>query len=390
MGAYAYLDIGEIQVGWAKNYPGDYGWLFLPSEKGKARYSYEDDRTRYKSVYKTKLGKVFQRLELAGYLLPGVAPIFFNRYGAPLPDEVCAEIYTRLRALTVKGVKRNGPGSGGRVVPEYSFSDEILNELCLKYECNFLSQLDEGTLLRILYENPQNRDIEVVWRYADVVAAGWSTPREIGAGIAVPCCEYLLITEGSSDSFVLQKAIGTLYPEVSGYFRFVDMKEGYPFTGTGSMLNFCKGLVKVGYNNPTLLLFDNDTEGRRTYNDVLKLDLPQNMKAVVLPDLKDAISFPTLGPSGTNFEDVNGKAVSIEMFLDFTYKRAGKGVPRVRWKSYDERMGTYQGALEDKEELVKKFKTANLAGGDYDTSKLEILLRFVYEQCVSLHVGAST
>lgn len=387
MGSYASLDIGKIQVGWMKNHPGNFGWLFSPADKGRAKYEYEGNQFAYKSAYKSKLGNIIRRLELAGYQLPKVTPVFFGRYDTPLPDKVCAEIYRGLQTLSIKGVERTGPDFGGPFVPEYVFPDEKLNELCREHKSNFLTQLEEGALLRILYENPENRDIEVVWRYADVVAGGWATYRQVDIEVGVPHCGYLLITEGSSDSFVLQKAIAALYPEVSGYFRFVDMKEGYPFTGTGNVLNFCKGLAKVGYDRRVLVLFDNDTEGRRAFNEVMKLDLPLNMKAVVLPDLEIARSFPTLGPSGPSLENVNGKAVSIEMFLDFAYKRADKDVPKVRWKTYDEKMGTYQGALENKEEFLKKFKSVSLSNGNYDTSKLEILLRFVYDQCVSFHAN---
>jgi hypothetical protein len=80
---------------------------------------------------------------------------------------------------------------------------------------------------------------------------------------------------------------------------------------------------------------------------------------------------------------VNGRAVSIEMFLDFNYKR--KGDVSVRWLTYDSTMGAYQGAIDEKDQLVRKFKSARLGIDHYDTSKLEALAKFIYSKCVGIY-----
>ena len=46
------------------------------------------------------------------------------------------------------------------------------------------------------------------------------------------------------------------------------------------------------------------------------LDLPRSMHVTVLPELDELANFKTVGPSGESTEDINGKAVSIELFLD--------------------------------------------------------------------------
>ena len=55
---------------------------------------------------------------------------------------------------------------------------------------------------------------------------------------------FLIVTEGSSDGKILFHAIRLLRPEIADFFYFVDMEKGYPFTGTGNLLNFCRGLFE--------------------------------------------------------------------------------------------------------------------------------------------------
>ena len=91
-------------------------------------------------------------------------------------------------------------------------------------------------------------------------------------------------------------------------------------------------------------------------------------------DYKMTISFEkfkTVGPLGNQINNINGKAVSIECFLDLT---SVDGETIVRWKNYNERMQEYQGSLENKDRYTVKFKRANLLDGSYDCSKLKYLI----------------
>ena len=95
------------------------------------------------------------------------------------------------------------------------------------------------------------------------------------------------------------------------------MRENYPFTGTGNVLRFCQGLVRIHIMNQILVVLDNDTEGRNTCRAIANLDLPRKSPRVTtLPDLDVCRSVRTIGPSGENREDINGRAVAIESFLD--------------------------------------------------------------------------
>jgi hypothetical protein len=34
-------------------------------------------------------------------------------------------------------------------------------------------------------------------------------------------------------------------PAIVDFFTFIDMEEGYPFSGSGNLATFCRGLAKI-------------------------------------------------------------------------------------------------------------------------------------------------
>lgn len=73
-------------------------------------------------------------------------------------------------------------------------------------------------------------EYDVEWRYADVVEGGWVRKKELYEGLNNND-RITIVTERSTDSFILKKTISELYPNISDFFTFIDMKENYPFTG---------------------------------------------------------------------------------------------------------------------------------------------------------------
>ena len=64
----------------------------------------------------------------------------------------------------------------------------------------------------------------------------------------------------------------------------------------------------------------------------------------------------TTGPSGNTYENVNGKAVAIEMFLDLNFNH--EKIPVIRWQSYNNKTNQYQGSLINKDSYLRKFINA--------------------------------
>ena len=82
-------------------------------------------------------------------------------------------------------------------------------------------------------------------------------------------------------------------------------------------------------------------------------------------------NFLTVGPTGDSYQDINGKAVSIECFLDLDFN--SPKAPKIRWTIYNEKSNKYQGALISKDEYTRTFKK-HLEDEKYKTAKLRFLI----------------
>jgi len=238
------------------------------------------------------------------------------------------------------------------------------------------------TLLRLLAENEANLATRLEWQYGPLVfSGGYAEESEFVPG-ARRRQTYLIATEGSSDTHILTRAFQLLRPEIADFFRFIDVSERHPFSGIGSLVKFAEGLAKIDVQNRTVFVFDNDAEGQSAFRRVQELSLPINMRTMVLPHLQEFETFPTIGPDGQALADINGRAASIECYLDLHAK--GLPSPLVRWTIYKDDMSTYHGALQDKERYARRFFDNSGRGGTYDTSKLSSVLEAVVGVCTAM------
>lgn len=246
------------------------------------------------------------------------------------------------------------------------------------------------SILRLLAEAKANNDAPVVWQYGPLVQAGWATEREF-----VPCARrteaFLIATEGSSDVHILKLAFALLRPGIADFFRFIDVSESHPFsgtgTGTGNLVKFAEGLAKIDVQNQVIFVFDNDAEGLDAHQRLSTLTLPVNMRGIMLPELKEFRSFPAQGPQGLHNSDINRRAAAIECYLDLDV--GGHPPAKVLWTNYKKSLDSYQGALEFKDSYSKEFlkQTAEtLAEGEYDVRKIEAVLDLLVAECTAIAV----
>lgn len=291
------------------------------------------------------------------------------------------EVFSKINIKDYKNKKEYGDYDLGEYVIENIFQNETFKELGNHIDISdkdigaYFENLDPLFTLRLLIENPNNLDINLEWRTQDVIEGGWTNDKEIFVGVE-EADKFLIVTEGSSDTFIIKKSLKLLKPDILDFFTFVDMEDNYPFTGTGNLYRFCQGLTSIRIQNKTLVLFDNDLEGLDKFNKTCNLNLPSQMRIMKLPELEEFNDFLTVGPTGETKENINGKAVAIECFLDLT-----KSNPKIRWTNYNKDFDSYQGSLENKDDYVKKFKTVKSENDDYDFSKLNRLLDEIYKNC---------
>lgn len=373
----------------------DHSALFQPGDVTVVDYHYYDSDDRIiieqKEGYARPLGRMLGRLRLLGHDLAAAEREYHDQWGMGDQDPENAGLpFARLcEMLRRVDVKSLSPDYG-----EHDFGKLFRRELAPRLGVvqgdgidmwtvsQVIENLSASSVLVLLAQNPENLEVPVIWRFADVVDNGWTARADVVRSLRAEE-QFLVITEGSSDVAVLRKALALLRPDTQDFYRFIDASDGYQFFGTGNLFKLAQGLVAIGILNRTVILYDNDTEGRSKLLDTERLRLPSSMCAIRLPDLERLKKVPAVGPQGRDVADINGRAAAIECYLDLDAPGAPPD-PHVRWTSYNKQLDAYQGELVDKELYAKRFLSLRGRPADYDLSGLEIVLTTLEDTCAGL------
>jgi len=422
MGTEITLEVGGLTISYYKNgFGDDHGMLFQESDRKQIRsnqinYDYFDesgeDPSPWEMAFARSLGETAPRLELIGFTINRVRREYESKTEEWL--EICRgmadeEAYCIPELMTFPefcAFVKNFPidtlddtyilaynhethyGVQGRFrddmricrLPFYREHD-ISAYSERSYFGELLSFLTPYSFLTLLAQNSRNLELELIWQYGPLVENGWARECDFVSG-ARRIQTFLIATEGSSDALILEHALSILRPDVADFFRFIDMSAGHPFPGTGNLLKFAKGLVRIDVQNNVVFLFDNDAEGAFAYRQLQQLNMPPNMRAMKLPDLDCFKSFRTCGPEGESMSDINGRAAAIECYLDL--RLSGRPPASVIWTNYREEENIYHGALEHKTSYMKKFMaqtSASISANGYDVTNIGYALDALIREC---------
>ncbi|QTO18924.1 HEPN/Toprim-associated domain-containing protein [Burkholderia seminalis] len=375
MGSMISLSVGSIDIDWGKNeFFENHAHLFQPGDESENDYHYvkEDGSpiVKVQQCLKRPLGRVVPRLELLGYTLPSCAAKLTAWLGDE--DETGPASMTAFRhALTTFQWRECGEYVDFEEAFRAAYAAAPDSNVPPDQDSQFVAwerPIDPYLVLRVLGDMPEYVDLPVCWNFADVLEGEYVDSETFEP--SPPGERWMIVTEGTSDTFVLQRSLQLTHPDISDFFDFIDMSAGNPFPGVGNVVMFCRGLSRIRYDGRMLVVLDNDTAGRSALAEIKALKMPTSFVATCLPDLPELQQIQTLGPTGMNIEDINGRASAIECFLDF------KGVdsePAVRWTSYMPKQASYQGELVSKDAYVADFKARFGKDQMYDKSKLTLL-----------------
>ncbi len=427
MGTEITLDVENVTLTYSKNHRGmDHGSLFLESDRVPVRgdqldYDYYEDQdadpTAAEKLFTRLLKNVVPRLELLGFNLNRVRreyelvaenwreerqAIFDDEDTKRPPDlmdfaEFCAfATEYPLSDLDDSFILGAGGDEAEKIrgrfaktpvdrIPRHSAYDvHAYSER--SYFGGLVNIMHPYSVLRILAEKKANENAPVVWQYGPLVQAGWATEKEFRSG-ARRTETFLIATEGSSDVHVLKHALALLRPEIADFFRFIDVSESHPFSGTGNLVRFAEGLAKIDVHNQVLFLFDNDAEGLHAQQRLSRLTLPSNMRGAMLPEIEMFRAFLAQDPEGLRNADINRRAAAIECYLDLNVGDHAEA--KILWTNYKKELEVYQGALEYKEFYAKEFlkqTTETIANGSYDSSRMKIVLDLIIAECTAIAV----
>ncbi len=199
----------------------------------------------------------------------------------------------------------------------------------------------------------------------------------------------IVLTEGSTDSQVLQASLDLLYPHLAGYYSFMDLAVRAP-GGASSLVHVIKSFSGAGIENRTIAIFDNDAAGHSAASLLRDVRLPENIRVMHYPDIALATCYPTSGPNGMATQDVNGSACSIELYFGRDVLTVAGRLTPVQWKGLDERVKRYQGEIQNKDDLKGRFfqkvgtaKRAEVAPPPGEWEDMKTLLNTVFDAFVA-------
>lgn len=383
MGTYSDFRIGNFQLESSGNFHTTrHHSIFRQSDRAIVEREYAGEKSEVE-VFQAPLGSLVTRLELLGSTLDAIKTRFENpfvTYDEPhdIPFSTTLKLVRNADVGAIRDWDTDRDGDAvlpSKYHPKLTGLESQNLMLVPGWDLSsLLDRLDTYDTLRILAERPENLDLMVVWDFMDVVHSGYFKREEFTVGSDG---QFLLVTEGTSDTDIIRHAFNILRPEIADFFRYVDMEKNYPFGGHGNLVNFMKGLHSIGKSSGVLAIFDNDTAGIGSLKELSRIP---EVKAVKLPDIKEFKKFPTIGPNGEHLADINGRAAAIECYLDLP-----PGC-RIRWNNYDPRMGDYHGAIDQKNAEKSRQRDAFLktkAGDNYPFQRIERVLDMIVRACTT-------
>jgi hypothetical protein len=403
MGSMIQLSVGNLEIDWGKNrgftdhsaffqttdvtpVPYYYGGSDYVDAKGEKSWKIS---VEYKEGLSKPLCEVKDRIELMGHTIAHCRQEFMHLADLNDFDVEVFEFDSLREALATVDVSSmeftfsQGDEDFGEFFREqvYPRLGMVLPEgdsrRVLFSAAEGMENLSSHSVLRLLAENPAAARLPVIWAFKDLDEGGWALREEFVRRLE-PSNRFLIVTEGSSDAAILKHALKLLRPHIADFFDFVDMEEGYPFSGTGNLYKFIQGLIGIAVQNNVVVLFDNDTEGLFNFNRCMQLNVPANMKIMKLPDVDAFRSFQTIGPGGHHQLDINGQAAALECYLQLDRDAC------VRWSSFNASLNAYQGALINKDRYKNEFLAQHSRVRSYDYTKIEGVLDILIRACVTM------
>jgi hypothetical protein len=220
-------------------------------------------------------------------------------------------------------------------------------------------------------------ELEITLDLADLIEGGWLDPTVDPRRVADDFVEYashgglapIVLTEGRFDSAVLSASLELRRPHLADFIRFPDFQQR-PEGGAAALRQTIRAFASAGVPNRVVGLFDNDSAARDVMRYLVDEHLPKNIVVTQLPALRLARAYPTRGPQGDHTMDVNGLAVSIEMFLGTDVLSTSDGLLPVEWGGYVSGVAAYQGAISDKGAVQAAFH-AKVAAARQDAAIME-------------------
>ena len=414
MGSYCELHIKHINVYGTKNrINNNHLCLFSPNEVIDSIVE-EDGEFRRQIIARTTAFKAKRRLQILGYSLEK-AKAYFEDGVKYQKSKYCSdsleeneELYTSERQYYLSIDFENYIAALRTV-----FSSDIklyMDDIFVKYpyiEQNYLSKhivekLNSGyyfshTIYDEIWEDEEELINELLDIYiclicvddadmveldlTDVIESGWVGIEKIFGFYENDIDRTIIITEGKTDIDVLARSIKILYPEYGHLYSFFDFDTYRADGGASYLVKLLKSFSAAKIKNRVIAVFDNDSAAINELQQLEQISLLSTINVIKLPELEFCKSYPTIGPGGLSYLDINELAVGIEMFFgEDILKNNGEYYPII-WNGYISRINKYQGLISEKDRINQQMKNklSNPQKAEHDWEPLKKLWEYLFK-----------
>ncbi|WP_373228924.1 HEPN/Toprim-associated domain-containing protein [Cohnella sp.] len=382
MGSYASLFISSFEAYSCKSYISPtLMTLFRESDRKQLSWTDGDGENRESFKYINRVGSIKLRLDIMGFNLANTIDEFTSKndshfYISYSVDDVWNEILYEnysfdnwLKALKSivnaqqyyfelkESMKPNDDPILYHILNEHEDGNSLFG-----FKCYDIRYVIRGVLELF------NDDEQFYIDFSELIDAGYYSEEDKICELSLQNLaddyianeKIIILSEGSSDITIIKRTMEYLYPDIVGFYSFMDFYQSNASGSASSLVAYIKAFIGSGIRNRIIALFDNDTAADEAISALNKINVPSNIRVLRYPYLEHCNEYPTIGPHGIGFTNINGLACSVEMYLgcdmlvnnDLDYPT--KLIP-VQWKGYSQGLKKYQGEILNKEKLHKKY-----------------------------------
>jgi len=412
MGSYCSLSINGINIYYQKNkFSESHLKLFSPLEFTKYKEILDGEEVE-RILLRTTVKKAKTRLEILGCNLGRLEKYFIDNLEYQLSnfEEDEEENYTLeeeyYRDLTLEEYTRNLKAileTSNLDIRDANIFEKHTNIDNNSITIKIITSLSTGRYLNPffwdwIYENEGylideildiyicliscNEDSIVEYDLTDATYSGYIEESKIQEFYDNFKDTTIIIPEGKTDIKVLSKSLEFLFPEYKYLFTFFDFDNFRADGGTSYLSKLLKSFSAAKINNRIIAIFDNDTAAEVEIQALTDIPISKNIRIMKLPTLDFCDNYPTIGPTGINNANVNGFAVSIELFFGEDIIKENNEFHPIQWTNYNDRLRRYQGSITNKSEIIVKMedKLRNPNHDNQDWSKLIYLWETIFKQ----------
>lgn len=244
----------------------------------------------------------------------------------------------------------------------YPVAEEVLSALhrrdprLIVYACAFTDPT--STLVLDLTDLVSDDGIEQWWIRPDGGNLCAAAVTRLSSQAGMPPVRVL--TEGKTDKEFIQAALNILRPDIADLIVFLNA-EAKAELHAAALARMVKQFSAARVEHPVVAVFDNDTAGHKEHDTVPRAALLANINIITLPYLELARLYPTLLPppaphGSVQFENINGRACAIELYLGIDVLTNNGALEPVQWSAGPSGQ-PLQGSLVNKEKVKSRYRS---------------------------------